>query len=210
MFFQYPDSSFQLEIPEFELPNGQSLGIVGPSGCGKTTFLNLLSGLLQPQKGAIEVEGQDLSDLSGGALRRWRSREVGFIFQDFRLFEYLNLYENLRIPLVLSGRTASISETRIEELASEVGIGELLSKKPNSVSQGEKQRAGIVRALVHGPSLVIADEPTGNLDPENKRRSMQLLIDITRSAGAILVVVTHDHSLLPLFDRAVEFDNLRS
>jgi ABC-type lipoprotein export system ATPase subunit len=201
------DTGFALSIPLLEIAAGEKLAIVGPSGTGKTTLLALLSGIITPQAGQIAVGGLEVSRLPDHQRRAFRARYVGAVFQDFELVEYLSARENILYPARISD---SVSLTpalraRADALAKDVGLSDRLSRKPAALSQGEQQRVALCRALLNDPPLILADEPTGNLDPANKDRILDILFQQADRSGATLITVTHDHALLPRFDRVIDF-----
>lgn len=210
--FQYPDSSFHLSISYFAVKAGEKVAVVGPSGSGKTTLLNLLAGILAPEAGIIRVRDTGVSDLNDAGRRDFRIRNIGFIFQDFELLDYLSILDNILHPYRITNALKLSAETRQRaiSLAEKMGISHHLKKHPNELSQGEKQRAAICRALLPNPGLILADEATGNLDPDNKTRILDLLFESVAAHGSTLVAVTHDHELLPRFDRVVDFQDFRT
>lgn len=204
--FRYPGSDFSIAVPELEVGSGESLALVGPSGCGKTTFLNLLSGLLLPQAGEIEMGNRRLADLPDRERRRFRATQTGYVFQDFGLLDYLTALENILFPVRAAGlgRPEDL-RPRARDLAGRMGIGHVLGRKPVQLSQGERQRTAICRAMLMQPPVMLADEPTGNLDPASKQTAMDLLFEQAGSNGATLIAVTHDPALARRFDRTVDF-----
>ncbi|MGF1502319.1 MAG: ABC transporter ATP-binding protein [Paracoccaceae bacterium] len=209
--FAYRRGGFGLEIPTFRLERGECVAVVGPSGSGKTTLLGLIAGLLRPSAGLVRVSGTPVSALSEAERRAFRISRIGFVFQDFELIGYLSARDNILYPYLIAPRLGLDAgvRARAERLAEAAGIAPALGRRPRALSQGEQQRVGVCRALVTGPDLVLADEPTGNLDPETKLRVLDLLLRETRAAGASLLAVTHDHALLPRFDRVVDFAAFR-
>ncbi|NJD05275.1 MAG: ABC transporter ATP-binding protein [Methylococcaceae bacterium] len=207
LHFQYPGAPFSLDIPEFHVASGEKLAIVGPSGAGKTTLLKLIAGILAPQHGTIHVDSTLLETLSDAARRAFRITRIGFVFQELELLEYLDVLDNIlhtyRINPVLK-LDAQVRE-RAAALAQDVGLGSKLKRMPRELSQGERQRVAVCRALLPKPALILADEATGNLDPANKVRILELLFRATEGSDTSLVAVTHDHELLPRFDRVVDF-----
>ncbi|MEO0478978.1 MAG: ATP-binding cassette domain-containing protein [Planctomycetota bacterium] len=197
---------FRLTVPRFRVDPGESVAVIGPSGVGKTTLLNLIAGILKAGDGSIDVGGHRVDRMSDSERRRFRREEIGFVFQEFELLDHLSVRENILLPFDLGRTETSRVERseRVERLASETGIRELLGRKPRRLSQGERQRVALCRALVTDPKLVLADEPTGNLDPANARTALGLLRDQAKRTGATLLVVTHDHSCLDLFDRTFD------
>ena len=210
--FGYPNSRFHLAIPELRVALGEKLAVIGPSGSGKTTLLNLVSGILMPEHGTVRVADTEVSALSDARRRAFRIRTIGFVFQDFELLDYLNVLDNILHPYRITSalRLDQAVRERAETLAERMGIGDKLSRRANELSQGERQRVAICRALLPGPGLLLADEATGNLDPLNKGRILDLLFDSVDAHGASLLAVTHDHELLPRFDRVVDFADFQS
>jgi putative ABC transport system ATP-binding protein len=207
LLFEYGEGDFALGVQRLEIDRGAKVAFVGPSGSGKTTLLHLIAGILVPQRGRIQLDGTNLSALTDAARRNFRISSVGFVFQDFELIDYLNVRENILLPYFINGSLALTSQVRAsaDGLAESVGLGDKLTRSVGRLSQGERQRVGICRALLPGPQVLLADEPTGNLDPANKRRILDLLCQRATATGATLIVVTHDHSLLDGLDRAVDF-----
>jgi putative ABC transport system ATP-binding protein len=209
--FAYRGGSFRLDIPSLRVPGGERLAVIGPSGSGKTTLLNLIAGILTPGEGEIEVAGTEVSALGDAHRRDFRIRNIGFVFQDFELLDYLDVLDNILHPYRIS--TLRLDRTvrdRAERLAERLGVGDKLKRRADNLSQGEKQRVAICRALLPGPRLILADEATGNLDPFNKGRILDLLFDSVADHGATMLAVTHDHELLPRFDRVVDFADFRA
>lgn len=200
--FAYGEGAFHLTLEELVLERGTTTAIIGPSGCGKTTLLRLLTGQVAPQAGGVVLGGKDLSSASDTERRARRLAEIGLVFQDFALLEYLSVEGNLRLPFHLNPELED--RGLLKELAEATGIAPLLARKPARLSQGERQRVALCRALITGPALVVADEPTGNLDPDTAARAMDLCFEQVAARGATLLVVTHDHGLLPRFDRVVD------
>jgi len=204
--FGYRESDFRLAIPALRVDQGEKLAVIGPSGSGKTTLLNLIAGIITPGAGKVEVAGTEVSALGDAGRRDFRIRHIGFVFQDFELLDYLNVLDNILHPYRISAlRLDRTVRERAEGLAGRLGVGDKLKRRANDLSQGEKQRVAICRALLPGPRLILADEATGNLDPRNKGRILDLLFDSVDAHGATLLAVTHDHDLLPRFDRVVDF-----
>jgi len=207
--FSYPRSAYRMRIEEFKCNPGQTVAIVGPSGCGKTTFLNLIAGILQPAQGRIEVDGVELNSLRPVRAAAFRLSRMGLIFQEFELVEHLSVGDNILLPLHLGLRNNRASiEAAAKQLAVEMRIENYWKTLPASLSHGERQRAAICRALSTSPTLILADEPTGNLDSSNKHRTVHLMIDSARKNQQALVVATHDQELLDSFDRVIHFGEL--
>ena len=210
--FCYPGDAFRLDIPSFELQQGEKLAVIGPSGSGKTTLLNLVSGIITPNAGEVQVADTAVSALSDARRRDFRIHNIGFVFQDFELLDYLNVLDNILHPYRITRALRLTAEVRrrARELAQQMGMGDKLQRGAGTLSQGEKQRAAICRALLPRPALILADEATGNLDPQNKSHILDLLFEAVDQHQATLLAVTHDHELLPRFDRIVDFREFRA
>jgi putative ABC transport system ATP-binding protein len=210
--FAYGSGGFDLSVPNLSLAAEDRLAIVGPSGSGKTTLLNLIAGILVPDQGRITVAGTEVSALPDTDRRRFRAGNIGFVFQDFALLDYLTARQNILYPYRLTPALTldEAARNRAEALAEACGIGDKLDRHPQALSQGEQQRVAICRALVTQPRLVLSDEATGNLDPESKTRILDLLFEQATAAGAAVLAVTHDHELLPRFGRVVDFARFRT
>ena len=209
--FGYPSSDFRLAIPAFAVAQGEKAALIGPSGSGKTTLLDLIAGVRTPYRGRVTVGETIVSELSDAARRRFRLAQVGFVFQSFDLFGHLTVRENALCALAAGGAARAermAAEAELERLAAAVGMTDRLDRRAERLSRGEQQRAALCRALVHRPVVVLADEPTGNLDPGNKTSVMRLLVDAAAERGATLLAATHDESLLPLFDRVIDLRDL--
>ena len=172
---------------------GEAVAIVGVSGSGKSTLLGLLAGLDVPTRGAVRLDGHDLFALDEDGRAALRARALGFVFQSFQLLPALSAIENVMLPLELGG--AADARTKARELLARVGLGERLNHYPKQLSGGEQQRVAIARAFVVGPKLLLADEPTGNLDAETGSRIVELMFELNREQGATLLLVTHDESI---------------
>lgn len=209
--FAYPHGGFALHIPTLTVSKGERVGVIGPSGTGKTTLLNLVAGLVQANTGQITVAGHDLSAQDEASRRRFRATHVGFIFQNFALVDYLSAFENILYPyrVGLGLRLTPEVRDRAHALAEACGVAHRLKSHPGALSGGEQQRVAICRALVTQPQLILADEATGNLDPETKEAILDLLFARASEMGATVLAVTHDHDLLPRFDRVIDFATLR-
>ena len=207
--FQYPEGEFSLQIPRLEVEAGEKVAVIGPSGSGKTTLINLLAGIVPAVSGHVTVQGMTLDQMDDTERRRFRIANVGFVFQDFALLEYLTILDNILHPYRINGAltlTAQVREHAVGLVAA-MGIEHKLNRYVHHLSQGEKQRAAICRALVTRPPLILADEPTGNLDPANKSQILQHLFHHLEVTGATLLAVTHDHGLLGQFDRVIDFQD---
>jgi putative ABC transport system ATP-binding protein len=183
---------------------GELLCIMGPSGSGKSTLLHLLGGLDQPSAGRIVVDGHDLAELSDEELTSFRRHEVGFVFQFFNLLPTLSAWENVAVPRLLDGRRLGRSRDEAARLLDQVGLGERIEHRPAELSGGEMQRVAIARALINDPSLVLADEPTGNLDSRSGAVVLALLRESAAGDDRALVLVTHDEHVAGVADRVVE------
>lgn len=210
--FAYSRGRFRLRVPELRAAPGERLAVVGPSGTGKTTLLNLIAGILRPSAGTIRVAGTDLCTFTEDRIRRFRAGTIGFIFQDFALLDYLTARENILYPYRITPALKLDRDVRerAASLAAACGLGDKLDRRPASLSQGEQQRVAICRALVARPKLILSDEATGNLDPENKTLILDILFEQARLANASVLAVTHDHALLPRFDRVVDFASFQA
>jgi putative ABC transport system ATP-binding protein len=181
---------------DLRVPAGESLAITGPSGSGKSTLLGLIAGLDAPTSGRIIVDGVDITDLGEDALARLRGAKIGFVFQFFHLIPSLTALENVLVPMEIAGRDDAARRARA--LLEEVGLSGRGHHYPSQLSGGEQQRVALARALANDPPILLADEPTGNLDSANGRHIMDLLLQTNRARGATLVLVTHDASLAAL------------
>jgi ABC-type lipoprotein export system ATPase subunit len=210
--FYYRTGEFQLSIPEFSVTKGEKVGVIGPSGSGKTTLLNLIAGILTPINGAARVGEMEVSALNDAERRAFRITKIGFVFQDFELLDYLNVLDNILHPYRITRALMLDKAVRVRasELAEEMGIGDKLKRNANDLSHGEKQRAAICRALLPQPKLILADEATGNLDPDNKMLILDLLFRSVKEHDTTLLAVTHDYELLKRFDRVVDFTDFRN
>lgn len=187
----------------FEVPDGQFASIIGKSGSGKTTLLSLLGSLEKPSDGHIEIDGKDITVLSDHALVNYRRKKIGFVFQGYNLIPNLSALENVMLPLSFEGIRNVERKTRAAELLDSVGItGSKQKRKPGRLSGGEQQRVAIARALANKPSLILADEPTGNLDSETGKMIFDLLHDLSRTQNTTIVVVTHDLSIAGKTDKS--------
>jgi putative ABC transport system ATP-binding protein len=177
----------------FEVEQGQTFSIVGPSGSGKTTLLGLCAGLDHPDAGKVELCGYDLETLNEDERAALRNKEVGFIFQNFQLLPTLTALENVSVPLELQGAKDAMKKSR--ELLEKVGLGDRIHHYPSQLSGGEQQRVALARAFSNTPSILFADEPTGNLDEETGEKVIKLLFDLNKEAGTTLVIISHDLDL---------------
>jgi ABC-type lipoprotein export system ATPase subunit len=210
--FYYPNGDFHLSIPDLTVSEAETVAVIGPSGSGKTTLLNLIAGIVTPVSGMVQVGDVKVSELVDAMRRDFRITNVGFVFQDFELLDYLNVYDNILHPYRISGalKLDSSVKQRALLLAEDMNISDKLGRMAEDLSQGEKQRAAICRGLLTQPKLILADEATGNLDPENKTRILELLFRAVKEHKGTLLAVTHDYELLKQFDRIVDFKDFRN
>lgn len=209
--FVYPGSDFCLQIPILEIETGRKTALVGPSGSGKTTLLNLVAGISIPSAGKVVTNGVEVSRLSETARRDFRIRNIGLVFQEFELLEHLDVLDNILLPCRITPavRIQQEQRDRAVKLAREVGIEDKLKRYARKLSQGERQRVALCRALLLEPPLLLCDEPTGNLDPANREHVLDILFDYVDRNHTTLLTVTHDHGLLPRFDETVDFTRFR-
>ena len=205
--FRYAEGDFVLRIPRLAIERGSTVAVVGPSGSGKTTLLNLVAGIASPLSGSVTTNDTEITTLTDRARRDFRIRHIGLVFQEFELLEYLNVLDNILLPYCINAALELTSHVRdrARVLARDVGIADKLDRHPDKLSQGEKQRVAVCRALLTEPVLLLADEPTGNLDPHNKGRVLDILFDYAERSAATLVTVTHDLDLVDRFSRVVDF-----
>jgi len=181
-----------LHALDLEVAAGEFLALMGPSGSGKTTLLNLIGGLDRPDRGEIEVAGQRIDRLSSGQLAKWRARHVGFIFQFYNLLPVLSAERNVEVPLLLTNLSSRERKRNVQAALELVGLADRAKHKPTELSGGQQQRVAIARALVADPTLLVCDEPTGDLDRETSESILQLLQLLNRKQGKTIVMVTHD------------------
>ncbi|WP_297488416.1 ABC transporter ATP-binding protein [Thermococcus sp.] len=186
-----------------EIGRGEFVGIIGPSGSGKTTLLNILGLLDTPDSGELYVEGRNVVGLSDDELSEIRLRKIGFVFQHYNLIPILTALENVELPMILAGKPPDVRIKRAEELLGMVGIADIASHKPSEMSGGQQQRVAIARALANEPSIVLADEPTGNLDTKASGEIVKLMKNLNRKKKTTFVVVTHDVEVAREADRVL-------
>ena len=187
----------------FEVEKGEFVAVMGPSGSGKTTLLNLISMIDAPTSGEIVFNGMRPQSLNSTELAYFRRRELGFVFQDFNLLPMLTVEENIILPLTLDEQPVSLMEERLEGLVDKLDLSAILHKRPDEISGGQAQRTAIARALIHEPSLILADEPTGNLDSNASREVLELLSQMNQEKQATIMMVTHDPIAASYCDRVL-------
>jgi putative ABC transport system ATP-binding protein len=208
--FSYRHGGFGLKIPELSLCSSVAMAVIGPSGTGKTTLLNLLAGCCLPKRGTVCINGQTLTDMSDAARREFRIQNIGMVFQEFELLEHLDVLDNILLPYRISSCLKLDKSVRLRavEIAERVGIKSKLKCNVGHLSQGERQRVAVCRALVTEPALLLCDEPTGNLDPENSRHVLDTMFNYMKAHGRMMVTVTHDHESARRFDRLVDITEI--
>lgn len=209
--FRYASKEgFRLSVPALSVSAGDCVAVVGPSGSGKTTLLGLLSGILQPGSGSIRIGQVDLAGLDERRRRRYRIRRIGQVFQTFELLAYLSVAENVMLPYFIDKTDAGRQQIqqRAQDLLRDVGLEHKAAARPSELSQGEQQRVAVCRAMLNRPALLLADEPTGNLDQDNKQNVVELLLEQARQNRSTLLMVTHDHSLLEPFSKVLDIRNI--
>ena len=189
-----------------EIPKGDFVAVIGPSGSGKSTFLHLLGGMLSPTEGKVSIENESLYDLTSDQRSALRKKKIGFVFQTFNLVPYLTALENVQVPLVLAGLGDEEQKRRAESLLGRVGLSDRLDHKPRELSVGQQQRVALARMLANDPALILADEPTGNLDPETSASIMDFLVELNLE-GRTIVMVTHDLRVAGRAKRALRLVN---
>ena len=205
--FASPDGgqSLVVDVETFSITNGELCGMRGESGSGKTTFLHLLAGILSPDKGLIVFDGTDVSQLNESARDHLRASDIGYVFQSFNLLQGLNCFENVMMAMAFADNS---DESRAKELLDRVGLSHRLNHYPSQLSIGQQQRVALARALANRPKLVLADEPTGNLDPANARIALNLLRELCVEVGAALLLVSHDEKVVSGFDKNFDWKDI--
>jgi putative ABC transport system ATP-binding protein len=202
-----PDQPFELRVGRLELASGEQMLLTATSGGGKSTLLSLIAGLVDPQQGTVEVAGTDIHGLRGHARDLFRGRQIGMIFQTFNLLQGFTAAENIKAALMLAGVSPAEQQKKAAALLSQLGIA-----RPNApveqLSVGQQQRVAVARAVACGPALVLADEPTASLDPENAARAIELIQRVCKESGAALLCVSHDPSMAARFERRERLDAL--
>jgi putative ABC transport system ATP-binding protein len=181
-----------LDNLNLQVAQGDFLALMGPSGSGKSTLLNLIAGIDRPTSGVIEINGIDISSLDDAELARWRAAHVGFVFQFYNLIPVLTAFENVELPLQLTSLDRATRKRRVTEARASVGLADRMHHTPNELSGGQQQRVAIARALITNPSLIVADEPTGDLDRQSASEILEMLQRLNREQGKTIIMVTHD------------------
>ena len=206
----YPQDSQDLTVLQqldLEVKRGERVAIVGSSGSGKTTLLNITGGLDDPTAGQVTIMGRDIRPMNESERARWRNRHLGFVYQFHHLLGEFSALENVLIPMMIAKLERREAKKRAIALLERVGLGERLTHRPHELSGGERQRVAIARSLATGPSCVLMDEPTGNLDPATSDRVLALLLDLNRELATSFVIVTHDAETAMKMDRVLELKN---
>ena len=206
LHFQYPASDFKIEISNIKITQGSKIAISGKSGSGKTTLIHLISGILKPQSGEILFFDKSITDMNDNDIRKHRISNIGFIFQEFELLDYLNVMDNLILPYKIN-KSLSLDEeikNKAKEIANRIGIGNKLDQHPKQLSGGERQRLAIARALITSPPLIIADEPTGNLDNKTSNIVMDEITDQVSYTNSTLIMISHNNELISSFDEIID------
>ena len=204
-FAYVPDQRFV--FPDLSCAQGSHWLLLGQSGCGKTTLLHLLAGLMPPDSGSIQVQGQDLTALQGKALDQFRGQHIGVIFQQSHLIKALTVEENLRTAQFLAGKAQD--RDKIKSVLSKLNLSDKLQSRPQNLSLGEQQRVAIARALINDPVLILADEPTSSLDDHNCQEVVELLLEQSQNFNATLLIVTHDGRLKALFEQQILLEGVK-
>lgn len=207
--YRFPGTDrLTLNVPSLIVPSGEHTAITGPSGCGKTTLLRLIAGVLVPSAGSVRTLGTDITELHPRARSRQRLRSIGMVFQDFAILDYLSALENIMLTARIASEDSGASREHARALAQRAGIGHVLHRRPGRLSQGERQRVAVCRALVTKPRLVVCDEPTGNLDPSRSQEIIELVLSEAKALESTVITVTHDHSVLERFDRTIDLNQI--
>lgn len=188
----------------FVVEDSEMISIIGPSGSGKSTLMHIIGGLDTPQEGSIKVDGMDLASMKKSQLAKYRNKKIGFVFQTFNLQSHLTAEENVELPLVFAGIPKKKRRAMAKEALIKVGLGDRLKHKPNELSGGQRQRVSIARALVNSPSIILADEPTGNLDSKTGDLILKLLKDLNKQQKVTLIIVTHDEYVAKSCERIIQ------
>lgn len=212
--FKYSTSNqLILDIPEFQMKKGEKVFLYGPSGCGKTTFLEVLAGINSPSSGSVQIDDVNISQLSASAKDLFRADNMGYIFQSFNLIPYLNVQENITLPLYFSSkkreRVSLMDQKKVtSELCQFLGIEQLLERSVTELSVGQQQRVAAARAMIGRPSFILADEPTSALDFNHREKFIKLLFELCNLHQTSVLFVSHDRSLEKMFDRSVSLHDI--
>ena len=194
-----------LDVERFEVARGEQVALRGSSGSGKTTLLHIIAGIVKPDAGAVHVAGTDVARLGEAQRDHWRAKHVGYIYQSFHLLQGFTALENIALAMKFGGR---VDLARAKSLLEQVGLGARLNYKPRQLSIGQQQRVAVARALANTPALVLADEPTGNLDREHADAALELILSLCKASGAALLLVSHDERVVARFPRVVDLATL--
>jgi putative ABC transport system ATP-binding protein len=193
-----------LDDVSFEIKDGEILSIIGPSGSGKSTLMHILGGLDSPDEGVVEVDDINLEKMSSAKLARYRNKKIGFIFQTFNLQPHLTALENVELPLIFAGHSSKRRKDMAREALIKVGLEKRMNHKPNELSGGQRQRVSIARAIVNKPTIIFADEPTGNLDSKTGKTILELLKKLNSEEGVTIIIVTHDEYIAKSTNRIIQ------
>jgi ABC-type lipoprotein export system ATPase subunit len=199
------DRTLIVDVPKFQLAEGEQVAVRGASGSGKTTFLNLIAGILQADRGNIVVAGQEMTKLTESGRDRHRAKTIGYVFQNFNLLQGYTALENVMLGMMFG---PGVDKARARQLLERVGLSHRMTYRPAQLSIGQQQRVAVARALANRPRLVLADEPTGNLDQRHAGEALELIRETCRESGAALLLVSHDPAVLAMFDRAEDLADL--
>ena len=199
------ESTLIVDVPRFQLAEGEQVAVRGASGSGKTTFLNLIAGILQADKGTIVLAGQTMTSLSESGRDRVRAKTIGYVFQNFNLLQGYTAIENVMLGMLFG---SGVDRARAQQLLERVGLSHRVNYRPSQLSIGQQQRVAVARALANRPKLVLADEPTGNLDQRHAGEALELIREACRENGAALLLVSHDPAVLGLFKRSEDLADL--